>query len=65
MLITRPKLIIGMGGYSSFPVCAAGFCLRIPIIIYENNLIIGRANKFILPFAKKIFLSKSSIRAPG
>ena len=62
MLITRPKLIIGMGGYSSFPVCAAGFCLRIPIIIYENNLIIGRANKFILPFAKKILVSTKDIK---
>ena len=62
MIITRPKLIIGMGGYSSFPVCAAGFCLRIPIIIYENNLIIGRANKFILPFAKKILVSTKDIK---
>ena len=37
MISSRPKLIIGMGGYSSFPVCAAGYCLRIPVIIYENN----------------------------
>ena len=46
-----------MGGYSSFPICIAGFLLRIPIIIYENNLIIGRANKFLLPIVKKIMLS--------
>ena len=26
-------------------------------MIYENNLIIGKANKYLLPFAKKIFVS--------
>tara|TARA_Y100001970_G_scaffold178498_1_gene217358 strand:+ start:1174 stop:2265 length:1092 start_codon:yes stop_codon:yes gene_type:complete len=57
----KPKLIIGMGGYSSFPVCLSGYLLKIPIIIYENNLIIGRANKFLLPFSKKILVSNESI----
>ena len=61
MIRLRPKLIIGMGGYSSFPVCVAGYCLRIPIIIYENNLIIGRTNKFILPIARKILVSSKNI----
>ena len=48
----KPKLIIGMGGYSSFPVCLSGFFLKIPIFIYENNLVIGRANKILLPFSQ-------------
>ena len=30
LIFSRPKLIIGMGGYSSFPICVAGFILRIP-----------------------------------
>ena len=46
-----------MGGYSSFPICIAASILRIKFIIYENNLIIGKANKYLLPFAKKIFVS--------
>ncbi len=58
----RPKLIIGMGGYSSFPLCLAGYILKVPIIIYENNLFIGRANKFLLPLAKKILVSTDSIQ---
>ena len=53
----RPKFIFGMGGYASFPICFAGFILRIPYIIYENNLLIGKANKFLAHFAKKIFVS--------
>ena len=61
MILERPQLIIGMGGYSSFPICAAGYFLRIPIIIYENNLVIGKANKFLLPMVKKILVSNSNI----
>ena len=57
LLLNRPLIIIGMGGYSSFPVCIAATILRIKFVIYENNLIIGKANKYLLPFAKKIFVS--------
>ena len=54
---SKPNIVFGMGGYSSFPVCIAAKILNIPFIIYENNLIIGKANKFLLPFAHKIFVS--------
>jgi len=57
LVFDRPSLILGMGGYSSFPICFAAFILRIKFVIYENNLIIGKTNKFLLPFAKKIFVS--------
>ena len=46
-----------MGGYSSFPICIAAFILRIKFIIYENNLIIGKANKYLLPYAEKLLVS--------
>ena len=55
LLKDRPNLVFGMGGYSSFPVCIAAKILRIPFIIYENNLYIGKANKYLLPYAKKNF----------
>ncbi len=57
----KPSLVIGTGGYSSFPVCIAATILRIKFVIYENNLIIGKANKFLLPFAKKIFVSNREL----
>ena len=57
LIFNRPSIIIGMGGYSSFPVCVAAIILRIKFVIYENNLIIGKANKYLLPFANKIFVS--------
>ena len=57
LLINRPSIIFGMGGYSSFPICFAASILRIKFIIYENNLIIGKANKYLLPFAEKVLVS--------
>ena len=57
----KPRIVFGMVGYSSFPVCIAAKVLRIPFIIYENNLVIGKANKFLLPFADKIFVSYSQV----
>ncbi len=57
LIFNRPDIVFGMGGYSSFPVCIAAFFLNIKFVIYENNLIIGKANKYLLPFAKKIFVS--------
>ena len=61
LLINRPNLVFGMGGYSSFPVCIAAIILRIPFIIYENNLYIGKANKYLLPYAKKVFVSHKEL----
>ena len=61
LTINRPVIVFGMGGYSSFPVCIAAFFLNIKFVIYENNLIIGKANKYLLPFAKKIFVSYQSL----
>ena len=51
-----------MGGYASFPVCFAAVILKIPFIIYENNLFMGKANRYLSPFAKKIFVSYRDIQ---
>ena len=50
-----------MGGYASFPICIAARILNIKLIIYENNLIIGKANKHLLPFTKKILVSHKEL----
>tara|TARA_B100000965_G_scaffold350625_1_gene324641 strand:- start:355 stop:1458 length:1104 start_codon:yes stop_codon:yes gene_type:complete len=59
--INKPNLVFGMGGYSSFPVCIAATILRIPFIIYENNLYVGKANRYLLPYAKKVFVSHKEL----
>jgi len=54
---TKPFLVFGMGGHASFPVCLAAKTLNIPFIIYENNLQLGKSNKYLLAFAFKIFVA--------
>ena len=50
-------LVIGFGGYSSVPVVVASGFLRIPIILHEQNAVLGRANRFCLYFTDIIALS--------
>jgi UDP-N-acetylglucosamine--N-acetylmuramyl-(pentapeptide) pyrophosphoryl-undecaprenol N-acetylglucosamine transferase len=65
LIFNRPSIVFGMGGYSSFPVCIAAIILKIKFVIYENNLIIGKTNKILLPFAKKIFVSYKDLEGIG
>jgi UDP-N-acetylglucosamine--N-acetylmuramyl-(pentapeptide) pyrophosphoryl-undecaprenol N-acetylglucosamine transferase len=52
-----PSVIIAFGGYTSIPPCLAGYILRIPIIIHEQNAIMGRANRLLSNFANNIIVS--------
>jgi len=54
----KPNLIFGLGGYVSFPISFASRFFGIPLVIYENNMILGRANKYLSSFSKKIFVAK-------
>ena len=58
---SKPSLVFGMGGHASFPVCLAAKTLNIPFIIYENNLLIGKSNRYLLPLASKIFLAYEDV----
>ncbi len=53
----RPYAIIGFGGYPTFPPLLAAVFLRIPIIIYEQNCSIGKANRLFLQYARKVALT--------
>lgn len=55
-LLKRPKVVVAFGGYVSVPVLLAAYTLRIPIIIHEQNRVLGRANKLFAKAAKYIVL---------
>ncbi len=61
LIFNRPSIIFGMGGYSSFPICLAASILKIKFVIYENNLIIGKTNKYLLPLARRVLVSHQEI----
>lgn len=43
----KPDLIIGFGGYASFPAIMAGHLIRIPVVLHEQNSVLGRANRIL------------------
>jgi len=53
----RPHLIVGVGGYSSGPVCLCAWLLGIPTAIHEQNSFPGLTNRILAPLAKKVFIS--------
>lgn len=47
----RPHLIIGFGGFYSFPILAAACLKRLAIVLFEPNAAAGRVNKIFSPWA--------------
>ncbi len=43
----KPSLVIGFGGYASLPASLAAQFLNIPVILHEQNAILGRANRLL------------------
>ena len=58
----KPDLILGFGGYVSFPISFTSKFFNLPLIIYENNMVLGRANKYLSSFSKKILLAKKATK---
>jgi UDP-N-acetylmuramate--alanine ligase len=52
-----PNVILGTGGYVSLPVVIAGWIHRIPIVLHEQNAVLGLANRLGARFARYIAVS--------
>jgi UDP-N-acetylglucosamine--N-acetylmuramyl-(pentapeptide) pyrophosphoryl-undecaprenol N-acetylglucosamine transferase len=50
----RPELLISMGGFVSVAGSIAAKMLKIPVVIHEQNAIMGAANKFTSKFATSV-----------
>lgn len=50
----KPTISISAGGFVSVPVNFAAFILKVPILIHQQDIVPGLANRLIVPFAKKI-----------
>jgi UDP-N-acetylglucosamine--N-acetylmuramyl-(pentapeptide) pyrophosphoryl-undecaprenol N-acetylglucosamine transferase len=55
----NPYVIVGFGGYSGFPVLLAATLLGIPIVLHEQNAILGRVNRLFANRARTIVQSFS------
>ena len=53
ILAERPDVVLGMGGYISFPGGVMASLLRRPLVIHEQNSIVGLANKVLSRLADR------------
>jgi UDP-N-acetylglucosamine--N-acetylmuramyl-(pentapeptide) pyrophosphoryl-undecaprenol N-acetylglucosamine transferase len=51
LLRERPDVVVGFGGYPSIPAVAAAWLTRTPVMLHEQNGVLGRVNKL---FAKRV-----------
>lgn len=58
----RPDVIVGFGGYPSFPGVFAGQALGIPTILHEQNAVLGKANVWLADRALDIATSLPGTR---
>jgi UDP-N-acetylglucosamine--N-acetylmuramyl-(pentapeptide) pyrophosphoryl-undecaprenol N-acetylglucosamine transferase len=55
-----------MGGYVSLPACLAARSLGTPIVLHEQNIVFGLANRVCKPFAESVAVSfRESLEAAG
>ncbi|MDA8773843.1 UDP-N-acetylglucosamine--N-acetylmuramyl-(pentapeptide) pyrophosphoryl-undecaprenol N-acetylglucosamine transferase [Chlamydiia bacterium] len=52
----NPSMVVGFGSYHSVPVVLAAVVRRIPIVLYESNVVPGRTNSFFARYAKLILI---------
>jgi UDP-N-acetylglucosamine--N-acetylmuramyl-(pentapeptide) pyrophosphoryl-undecaprenol N-acetylglucosamine transferase len=57
LLWFRPERVVSTGGHIAIPPCLSAKLLRIPVELYELNVIPGRTIKALAPIAKKVFMT--------
>ncbi len=50
----KPSVVVGFGGYPSVPALLAAATTGRPIVIHEQNAVLGRSNRALARFARKI-----------
>jgi len=51
------EVLVGMGGYVSLPAVLAASTLRVPVVLHEQNVVLGLANRVSKRFARRIGVS--------
>lgn len=53
----RPDMVMGVGGYASFPVVMAAKGMDIPRFIHEQNALPGLSNRILAAVSERVFIS--------
>jgi UDP-N-acetylglucosamine--N-acetylmuramyl-(pentapeptide) pyrophosphoryl-undecaprenol N-acetylglucosamine transferase len=57
LLAIAPGAVVGFGGYPSLPPLVAASRLGIPVVVHEQNAVMGRANRFLARRARIVATS--------
>ena len=52
----RPDVIVGTGGYASFPALYAGSSMKIPVCVHESNAVPGVTTKLAAKLADRVLV---------
>ncbi len=58
----RPDVVVGVGGYASFPVVFCAWLQRVPTCVQEQNALPGLTNRILGKFVKAVFISFEGAR---
>lgn len=61
----RPKVVVGFGGYPTFPPLKAANVRRIPTAVHEQNAVLGRANRMLTKSVTAIATSFATTKFLG
>src|SRR3954447_3789245 len=50
----KPDVAFGAGGFASVPPLAAAGLSRVPVLIHQQDVVPGLANRLLVPFARRI-----------
>lgn len=53
----KPDVVVAFGGYVCIPVSRAAEALHIPLVVHEQNSVMGMANKYLSKGATKVALT--------
>ena len=58
----RPDVVIGTGGYASYPLVKAAAKAGIPTAVHESNMVPGLTTEMLEPFADRVMVGFESCR---
>ena len=61
----KPDVVLGLGGYISFPAGMMAVLMGKPLVLHEQNSIAGMANKVLAGVADRIFTAFPNVFAKG
>lgn len=62
----QPDVVVGMGGYVSLPAAFAAKSRRLPLVLHEQNIVLGLAHKVSKPLAASLAVSfEETLREAG